>query len=329
MYIIGQDRQPFMELSAYLEGVKDKISASAAASIIVHNDKIVYEWYSGFHSHAANSRRVDERSQFNVASIRKTYLALIVSLALYEGKIRSLDDRIVDYLEDKDSDWLADTTIRHLLTHTHGLLDNKRSFAPGTAWNYNNTGVNLLIQLIERLYGRCFTELVHELVLAPYEFSKTSWSMNKQEELIWLNEQYTTVDGTESNLFVSARDLMQWGMLHLKKGLPQSHLPQEVFEQATTMISPSIDEHLPRNGFFWFVQDQPRPMSEIGDKLPQGTFQSLGITGCACLVIPEIDTVAVRMYNQMTPNPADYHYLTDIKHFGDKVYEAVLAAEKD
>lgn len=328
MYIIGQDRQHFTELLTYLEGVKDKISASAAASIIIHNDKIVYEWYSGFHSHAPNSRKVDEHSQFNVASIRKTYLALMVSLALYEGKIRSLNDRIANYLEDEDSDWLADTTIRHLLTHTHGLLDNKRAFAPGTAWNYNNTGVNLLIQLIEKLYGKCFTELVHELVLAPYGFTQTSWSMNKQEELIWLNEQYTTVDGTESNLFVSARDLARWGLLHLKKGLPQSYLPQEVFEQATAMISPTIDEHLPRNGFFWFVQDQPRPMSEIGDVLPQGTFQSLGITGCACLVIPEIDTVAVRMYNQLMPNPADYHYLTDIKQFGDKVYKAVLAAEK-
>ncbi|GIP18084.1 hypothetical protein J40TS1_37260 [Paenibacillus montaniterrae] len=61
-------------------------------------------------------------------------------------------------------------------------------------------------------------------------------------------------------------------------------------------------------------------MTELGDKLPIGSYQSLGITGCACLVIPELNVVAARMYNQTKPNPAGYDYLADIKTFGNMVY---------
>ncbi len=50
--------------------------------------------------------------------------------------------------------------------------------------------------------------------------------------------------------------------------------------------------------------------------MPSNSYQILGITGCACLVIPEYDAVVVRMYNQLT-NTGDYDYLKDIRQFGN------------
>jgi len=317
----------FNELNNYVLRIKNELSATAAATCIIHHDRIVNEWYSGVHNNSTGSRLVNEESQFHVASIRKTYLGLAISLALYERKICSIDNVVADYLDDVDTEVLGNTTIRHLLTHTHGLGDlHHRLFLPGTDWKYNNVGVNLLIKIIQKLYHMPLSQLLEERVFSPMGFSQTGWRKEPNEKLVWLNEQYNDNQGDEANLFVSIKELAYWGYLHLKRGAIQGKqiLPREVFEQATTIISPpDLEQPLPRNGFFWFVQDEPRALTELGDELPYGSFQSLGVTGCACLVIPEYKTVAVRMYNQIGSNPAGYDYLEDIKTFGNLVSKCV------
>jgi CubicO group peptidase (beta-lactamase class C family) len=158
------------------------------------------------------------------------------------------------------------------------------------------------------------------------EFKQTGWCKEQNDKLVWLNEQYANDQGTEANLFMSTRELAYWGYLHLNKGVIDGKqiLAEEIFKQTTSIISPADLKHeLPRNGFFWFVQDEPRSSTELGHKLPSGSFQSLGATGCACLVIPKYNTVAVRMYNQNGPNPEGYDYLKDIKTFGNLVCECV------
>lgn len=317
----------FKELNKYVSDVKQFISATAAATYIIHNDRIVNEWYAGTHDKATDSRFVDAESRFNVASVRKTFLGFAISLALVEGKIESIDDLVVDYLGDIDREVFDHTTIRHLLTHTHGLDSlYHRQFLQGTDWNYNNVGVNSLIELIRKLYKMPLARLLENRVFSPLGFNQTGWSKEQNDKLVWLNESYADDQGNEANLFMSARELAFWGYLHLNKGAIQGNqlFPKEIFEQVTTIITPpGLERKLPRNGFFWFVQDEPRSLTELGDTLPHGSFQSLGATGCACLVIPEYKTVAVRMYNQNGPNPSGYDYLEDIKTFGNLVYECV------
>lgn len=72
------------------------------------------------------------------------------------------------------------------------------------------------------------------------------------------------------------------------------------------------------------MQATPRSISGIGSTLPSGTYQILGITGCACLVIPDHKIVAVRMYNHAEPNSPGYYYLEDIRSFGDQVLACSL-----
>ncbi|MEF2965396.1 serine hydrolase domain-containing protein [Paenibacillus sp. M1] len=317
----------FNALNNYVSEVKNKNSATAAATFIIHNDRIVNEWYSGVHDNFLESRLVDEESRFNVASVRKTFLGFATSLALHQGKIRSIDDLVVDYLNDLDREVLNHTTIRHLLTHTHGLESlDRRLFLQGTDWKYNNVGVNLLIEIIRKLYKMPLAQLIEECIFSPTGFNQTGWCKDQNNKLVWLNEQYKDDQGSEANLFISTRELAYWGYLHLNKGAINGKqlLAKEIFEQTTSIISLSeLKPELPRNGFFWFIQDEPRSLTELGNKLPSGSFQSLGATGCACLVIPKYKTVAVRMYNQNGSNPEGYDYLDDIKTFGNLVCKCV------
>ena len=79
---------------------------------------------------------------------------------------------------------------------------------------------------------------------------------------------------------------------------------------------------MPYNGFLWFVQDQPCSKTEIGENVPIGSYQILGITGVTLLVIPSENFVAVRMFNS-NGSPSGYDYLADIRSFGDTVMECL------
>ncbi|WP_028612064.1 serine hydrolase domain-containing protein [Paenibacillus harenae] len=320
----------FETLNQYVLEIKNLIAASAASVLIIQNDSIVHEWYSGRHEVTETGRIVDQKSQFNVASVRKTYIGFAISLALYEGRIKTLDDYVSYYLDNLDENVTAGTTIRHLLTHTHGLYSPmKRLFPAGSDWEYNNVGVNFLIQIVQKVFDQPLAKVMEEKVLLPYGFSETGWRKEKRKELVWVNETYAGELGGEANLFVSTRELGYWGYLHLTKGIygGRQILPKSIFEQAVTMITPpSLDVSLPRNAFFWWVQDKARhPMSELGGQLPMGSYQSLGIYGNALLVIPEYNAVAVRMLNQTERNPAGYNYLKDIQTFGNRVLHCILS----
>jgi len=321
------NRAVFQSLDLHVDAMQNVISATAAATIIFHKDCIVHERYSGKHDQMANSRYVNAESQFNVASVRKSYLGLAVSMAFHEGKLKDLDDPVSNYLASTGSHDLSKVTIRHLLTHTHGLSPlNQVSFPPGSNWAYNGEGVDLLFRLVHQIYGQPLAKIIEERVLKPYGFTETGWHSKENPKLVWRDRLYTTEDGAESNLYVSARELAYWGYLHMRKGYVNGlqAVPQQVFDQAVQSISPqAIPNNSPRNGFFWFVQEGERSKSEIGETLPDGSFQILGVTGCACLVIPACETVAVRMYNQHTPNPSEYNYLQDIRTFGNIVYASV------
>ncbi|CAM4481281.1 serine hydrolase domain-containing protein [Paenibacillus tarimensis] len=319
----------FNRITEHIEKTRQAVRASAAAAYIIHKGNVVHEWYTGTHSHNQHSRRVDARSQFHAASVRKTYLGLAVSLAVSECKISSIDEPAARYLnaaEQADLD-SRDVTIRHLLTHTHGLMDTGTcQFEPGTRWAYNNAGVDLLIRIIRNVYDKPLASLLKERVFDPCELHDTGWRSREDELLVWQGGPYCSEDGSEANLFVSARELAIWGQLHLAKGMVQGKqiLPSAVIEQATTTITPDwLADSSPRNGFLWYYQDRPRELSEIGPSVPAGSYQALGMSGCTCLVIPECQLVCVRMLNQSGPNPPGYDYLRDIRDYGDLVYQCV------
>ncbi|NGP45678.1 serine hydrolase [Bacillaceae bacterium SIJ1] len=323
----------FDSLISHLEETQRSISSSAVASVIMQGGEIVWEWYSGYHSYRSGAKKVDVNSQFNVASCRKTYIAFAVAYALFHGKINSIDDKVDDYIQGLNG--IKSVTIRHLLTHCHGLQEQDgkivQLFSPGTNWKYNNTGINLLIKIVERTTNKTISEILQENAFNPMGFTGTGWRTQKEENLIFNVHEDTDIlgpndssRGDQSNLFTSAREFAFWGNLYLNKGKFNGHqlLSASLFDQITTIQSPeSLPSNLPTQGYLWWVQgDNNSPMSEIGGRVPLSSFQVLGYTGCACLVIPAYNVVSVRMLNQTGQDQhPDFNYLTEIRQFGDVV----------
>lgn len=124
---------------------------------------------------------------YKIGSVSKQFVATGVMLLAQEGRLR-LNDRIGKYLQDAPSSW-APITIRHLLTHTAGLVRESPAFSfskhqsdaellraahkvplrftPGEKWEYSNTGYVALADIIRTVTGQAWTEYLHQKIFAP------------------------------------------------------------------------------------------------------------------------------------------------------------------
>ena len=113
-------------------------------------------------------------------------------------KINSIDDEAIKYFKDFDPVLLGKTTIRHLVTHSHGLEETNdrtifREFEPGQSWAYRDINVRMMTLLIYQLYNKSFPELLKERVFKPAKFQETGWRIQQDENLVEIiNNQMKT-----------------------------------------------------------------------------------------------------------------------------------------
>ncbi|MBY0099366.1 serine hydrolase domain-containing protein [Mesobacillus maritimus] len=328
------------KLISYVEEIKERNHSSAASIVAMQNNKIVLEHYSGFHSNLEGSLPVSETSMFNIASARKSYLGLAIAYALYEGKIKSLDDKVTDYFESLNKELLAGTTIRHLVTHSHGLNEREdgtiyREFAPGSGWAYRGVNITMMTELIHKLYDKSFPEIIQERVFLPVGFTHTAWVTEPTEKLVKVVDdpqkpalfKLGSSTGYDSNLHTSTREFALWGELHLNNGVMNGKqiVPKEVIQLATQVHSPDFGEkEFPQHGLFWYVKDSSTLKSEIGERVPKGSYQILGVTGPTLLVIPEYQMVVAKMYNKRY-NYGGNNYLHYLREFSNIVADIFKA----
>lgn len=108
-------------------------------------------------------------------------------LLVQEGKL-GLEDPVSKYFEGTPASWKP-ITIRHLLTQTSGIVREAPGFnpfknqndadvlktsyplplrfAPGTKWEYGNTGYFALAEIIRKVTGRPWVEYLSENLFAP------------------------------------------------------------------------------------------------------------------------------------------------------------------
>ncbi|WP_025786134.1 serine hydrolase [Sporosarcina sp. D27] len=338
MIINKKINQDFKAVVSHVKNTSEIVDCSGAAVFIIQNDEIVTEEYWGKHSKASSARHIQEDTQFHIASVRKNYIGFAAAYAVYEGFIKSIDDLVTEYHSDNESALFEGITIRHLLTHTHGLKSNgkeiQREFLPGESWAYRGIGIDTLTKVIENATGKSIAEILAEQAFNKMGFTETGWYSELNENLVdvirdpdnssWYDGK--SVSGNERNMYVSARELAKWGYLHLKQGYINDEMivSSEIINMATSLQSPDlIDKELPQNGCLWFVKELPASKTEIGELVPKGAFQILGYTGVTLLVIPQFDLVAVRAFNSFG-SPNGFDYLADVRSFGNTIMECLL-----
>lgn len=167
-----------------------KSSGVPSASVaIVRDGKIVFTKAYGDQGPGI-AKGPDATAKYQIASISKQFTAAAILLLADEGKL-SLDDKVSKWVPDvTDADKI---TIRQLLSHTAGLQDywpqdynfkametpvtpqqivdrwakKPLDFAPGTAWQYSNTGYVVAGMIIEKASGRKLLDYLEAKIFKP------------------------------------------------------------------------------------------------------------------------------------------------------------------
>ena len=92
--------------------------------------------------------------QFAIAQLSDQMLATLVLLEAEKGKL-DIHLPIGNYLPELPQDWAQKVTIRHLLSHTDGLVSASLPpvFTPGNQYQINAVGQELIIRLLEKTTG--------------------------------------------------------------------------------------------------------------------------------------------------------------------------------
>jgi D-alanyl-D-alanine carboxypeptidase len=162
-----------------------------ALAVIKDGEIVKAEGYGLANIKRQLSARAD--TVFKIASVSKQFIATGVMLLVQEGRL-GVDDPIGKHLEGIPASWKA-ITIRHLLTHTSGIVreapgfdpgrmqsdaDVIRSayfvplrFAPGEKYEYSNTGYFALAEVIRKVSGQPWAEYLSEKVFRPCGMNTT------------------------------------------------------------------------------------------------------------------------------------------------------------
>jgi CubicO group peptidase (beta-lactamase class C family) len=221
---------------------------------------------------------------FQSGSVGKQFTATAVMILVEEGKIK-LDDSISKYLDNTPKSW-SGITVRHLLTHTAGmimypyqfglrndytedeLLKHAASipltFQPGEKWSYSNLGYFVLGIMISKLTGKFYGDFLKERIFKPLGMNTArvineadiipnraaGYRLEKGElkNQEWVSPTLnSTADGS---LYLTVLDMAKWdAALYGEKILKKSSL-----DQMWTAVKLNNGETYPY-GFGWFPSE--------------------------------------------------------------------------
>ncbi len=271
-----------LDVDAYMAGQR------SAALLIVHDGKLRLERYG---------LDFDAAGRWTSFSVAKSITATLVGAALRDGHIRSMDDKVSDYIVAMKGSAYDDVSIRQLLTMTSGVRWNEDYADPTSdVARFNNhqpeDGVDALVSYLRALprevpagtrwnYSTGETNLVGVLVgeatkkpLAQY-LSEKVWSRaGMEQQATWILSK-TGREISGCCIQAATRDFARFGLFILDGARVggEAIVPAGWLEQATTERAPT---NRPGRGYGyqWWTYDD-------------GSFAARGIFGQGIFIDPK------------------------------------------
>lgn len=108
-------------------------------------------------------KKLSQHSSFAIGSVSKQFTAVLILRLADQGKLKPSDE-VSKFLGNKYLEY-GQVTIHQMLTHTSGIHDGSQKIhtIPGLTYFYSNTGYYLLQQIIEKVSGKSYTEVLTQL----------------------------------------------------------------------------------------------------------------------------------------------------------------------
>jgi CubicO group peptidase (beta-lactamase class C family) len=263
------------------------------AFTVIQNDSILYETYWGIGSRT---------SRTNSFSMAKSVVGMLIGVAIQEGYIESIDQKITDFITEYDrpgTHYNTEVTIKHLLTMSSGMdwhedyynpfgvtaeayftqnltdlmLSIDFTEKPGEKWHYQSGSTQLMGLIIERATGQKLSEYLSTKLWKP---------LNATDSADWMIDKEDGIEKAYCCINSNALDFARFGQLYLDGGKWNGvQLIDSAFVTAT--LSPDLEPHY---GYSWWLYDTQY-------KYP--AYAMRGVNGQYVIIIPALDLVAVRL----------------------------------
>jgi CubicO group peptidase (beta-lactamase class C family) len=214
-----------------------KPNEPGCAVLVTNKGQIIYKKAFGMANLELNVP-MNPDMVFAIASITKQFTGVAIMQLVEKGKIR-LQDSINKYIPDYPTHGYY-ISIEYLLTHTSGIknfqsikdfdsivsrLDYKpmdfinlfknenMDFAPGTKWNYSNSGYFLLGYIIEIVSGMPYSQYIEENILKPAGMTNSYYNDYKKIIKDRVNGYRKVDNGFSNPLYLSPSILYSAGAL--------------------------------------------------------------------------------------------------------------------
>ncbi|MFJ4345580.1 serine hydrolase domain-containing protein [Pseudomonas sp. NPDC089401] len=322
---LAQAAQPLTEVHYTLDGKPQGIAdyqrnQSVTGLLILKDGKIAYEHYAQGNT---------AQSLWTSRSVAKSVVSVLVGVAIKQGKIHSVDDKITRYIPELQGTAWQDVTLHQLLQHTSGVVwdenyaskdsdfshmtqceatpdpytcvfnlvksvKRKPGVKPGEVWSYNTGGAWLVGRVLENATGMTLAKNLESQVWSRY---------GMQQDGVWHALVPGKVDMGGHGFNATLRDWGRFGQFVMSGGqLPTGEklLPEDWIARSThwTQAKGSVTAAAPNGqyGYQWWY-NAPAPDAKLEPKhtaTSAQTFWALGIYGQTIAINPAEKLVMVQ-----------------------------------
>jgi len=307
--------------------LKNFTDLKTVSFLVIKNDSIVHEQYwDGF----------NEDSKSNSFSMAKTFVSILVGIAIDEGKIKSVDQPVGDFLPEFKEGLNAKLTIKHLLTMSSGInfdedyvnplaypaaayygTDLKKltykytvTTEPGKKFKYLSGNTELLGFILEKVTGKTLSEYMSEKLWIPMGAKNTAlWSLDYENGI---EKAYCCFNSNAKDFARFAKLYLDTGKWNGKQLINKEYVLNSI--KAANLIDDESNEKNDKYGYSWWLLPNYLPAGQAGKG--HAIFYARGILGQYIICIPDIKMIVVRLGEKRikkkgTGHPEDAFYYLD------------------
>lgn len=282
------------------------------AFIVIQNGKLLYEKYWDGYTPKTLS------GSFSAA---KSIISLLIGIALDEGKIKSLDEPVSNYVPHFKNEGLDKVRIKDLLTMSSGtnyresdlsyfslnasayygddeayLINNLKAKEPaGVNWQYRSADTQVLGFVVEKAFGQNISELVSERFMKP---------MGAEADALWLLDGNKKHEKAFCCFNGVAHDYARFGQLVLNNGnWNGKQIVSESYIKAATTPASYLKDPIENGNPVDFYGYQYWMFKEQGhDVVAQN-----GLFGQYVFIIRDKNAIVVRLGESKVTKPIHHH----------------------
>jgi D-alanyl-D-alanine carboxypeptidase len=192
LFVSGIGRLRADDLDEFVTGVIRERHIPAVSLAVVKDGRLVRSAGYGVADLEHGVGAVPE-TVYKLGSVSKQFIAAGIMLLVQDRKL-ALTDTVGTFLPDAPASW-GGISVRHLLTHTSGLVRESPGFQPYTAtpdidviraaftrpldfktgdeYRYSNLGYYTLAEIVTRVSGKPWPAFLHERIFSPLGMADT------------------------------------------------------------------------------------------------------------------------------------------------------------